>query len=90
MNKQEFILAVAEATEQEVEVAQKSVEAMLNIIMQRLKAREDVRLIGFGTFAAVERKASMGRNPSTNEVIAIPAAWLPKFKAGKTLKDTIA
>ena len=48
---------------------------------------DKVTLIGFGTFYKLKRKAGKGRNPRTGEEIKIPAAVLPKFKAGQGLKD---
>ncbi|NLA70111.1 MAG: DNA-binding protein, partial [Clostridiales bacterium] len=51
---------------------------------------ESVRLIGFGTFEARDRKSRIGRNPKTPEVIIeIPASKAPVFKAGKQLKDAV-
>ena len=49
----------------------------------------EVRLVGFGTFSVTDRRASEGRNPRTGEKIQIPACKVPKFKAGKALKDAV-
>ena len=54
-----------------------------------LRKGEDVTLVGFGTFYAGTRAARTGRNPKTGEAVAIKAARLPKFRAGKALKDAI-
>jgi len=54
-----------------------------------LKAGDEVRLVGFGTFLVSSREASEGRNPRTGAKIAIPASKQPKFKAGKGLKDAV-
>jgi DNA-binding protein HU-beta len=48
-----------------------------------------VTLVGFGTFYAAKRAARTGRNPRTGGAIDIKAARLPKFRAGKALKDAI-
>ncbi|MEL6112692.1 MAG: HU family DNA-binding protein, partial [Pseudomonadota bacterium] len=48
-----------------------------------------MRLVGFGTFAAVKRAARDGRNPRTGETIKIKASIQPKFTAGKGLKDAL-
>jgi DNA-binding protein HU-beta len=48
-----------------------------------------VNLVGFGTFAVGRRAARNGRNPQTGEPIKIKAAKVPKFKAGKALKDAV-
>ena len=54
-----------------------------------LRKDEQVTVVGFGTFYAGKRAARTGRNPRTNEPISIKAARLPKFRAGKALKDAI-
>ena len=54
-----------------------------------LRKDEQVTVVGFGTFYAGKREARTGRNPRTNEPIDIKAARLPKFRAGKGLKDAI-
>ena len=54
-----------------------------------LRKDEQVTVVGFGTFYAGKREARTGRNPRTNEPISIKAARLPKFRAGKALKDAI-
>ena len=64
-------------------------DAFVVSIKKALKKGAEVRLIGFGTFRTVERKATNGRNPRTGAVIKIPASKQPKFKAGKGLKDAV-
>ena len=54
-----------------------------------LRKDEQVTLVGFGTFYAGKRAARTGRNPRTGEALQIAAARLPKFRAGKALKDAI-
>jgi len=63
--------------------------AILNEIKKALKQGKDVVLTGFGTFTVSKRKARTGRNPQTGETLRIPAKKVPKFKAGKGLKDAI-
>ena len=58
-------------------------------ITGELKKGSEVRLVGFGTFAVTNRAASEGRNPRTGEKIQIAASKLPKFRAGKQLKDAV-
>lgn len=88
MNKNEFVTAVADIAEMTKTDANKAVDAFCEAVMQALAKGEDVRLVGFGNFEVVHRKASEGRNPRTGEVIQIPASNQPKFKAGKQLKDS--
>lgn len=87
MNKQELIASVADATGTNRNDAGKVVEAVFDAITAALKAGDEVRLVGFGTFAVTKRKASTGRNPRTGEPMTISASAQPKFKAGKGLKD---
>ena len=54
-----------------------------------LRKDEQVTLVGFGTFYAGKRAARIGRNPKTGAEVSISAARLPKFRAGKALKDAI-
>ncbi|HBA43661.1 MAG TPA: DNA-binding protein HU [Alphaproteobacteria bacterium] len=89
MNKNDLIASVAEAAELSKADATKAVDAVFDTITGTLKGGGDVRLVGFGTFSVVKRKASEGRNPRTGEAIKIPASNQPKFKAGKGLKDAV-
>ena len=63
--------------------------AILGEITKSLKAGKDVVLTGFGTFTVAKRKARTGRNPQTGETLKIPAKKVPRFKAGKGLKDAV-
>jgi len=89
VNKNDLVAAVAESSGLSRADAEKAVEAMLTSITDSLKSGQEVRLVGFGTFAVSKRAASEGRNPRTGEKIAIPASNQPKFKAGKALKDAL-
>ncbi len=72
MNKMDLIAAVADGTELSRIKAGEVVDAVFNSIIDALKKKEEVRLVGFGTFAAAIRKASTGRNPRTGEEMEIP------------------
>jgi DNA-binding protein HU-beta len=85
----DLIAAVAERAELPRGKAAEVVDAVLDAIQAGLKANNEVRLVGFGTFAAVTRKASTGRNPRTGEEIAIPESTSVRFKPGKALKDAV-
>ena len=89
MNKNDLIGAVAEASGLTRNDATKAVEGVFESITSALKAGEEVRLVGFGTFSVAKRKASTGRNPRTGEPMPIAASSQPKFKAGKGLKDAV-
>jgi DNA-binding protein HU-beta len=87
VNKQDLVSHVAEIASISKGDATKAVDAVFDGITAALKKGDEVRLVGFGTFAIAERAASEGRNPRTGEKIAIAASKQPKFKAGKALKD---
>lgn len=89
MNKNELVAAVADESGISKADAGGAVDAVFNAIEGALKSGDDVRIVGFGTFAVTERAASTGRNPRTGETIQIKASKQPKFKAGKGLKDAV-
>ncbi len=89
MNKNDLISAVAESSGLTRSDATKAVEGVFDAITGALKKGGEVRLVGFGTFSVARRKASTGRNPRTGETMQIKASTLPKFKAGKGLKDAV-
>ena len=65
--------------------AKAALDATLESISQALANSDKVQLIGFGTFAVVEKPERKGRNPRTKEEIVIPARKVVKFKAGAGL-----
>ncbi|HMM63924.1 MAG: DNA-binding protein HupB [Mesorhizobium sp.] len=89
MNKNELVSAVAEQAGLEKGKAQSAVDAVFAVITGELKNGGDVRLVGFGNFSVSKREASTGRNPQTGAEVKIPARNVPKFTAGKGLKDAV-
>ena len=89
MNKNDLIADVSEDTGLSKADAARAVDAVFDGITKALKRSQEVRLVGFGTFTVAKRAKSKGRNPRTGEEITIPASKLPKFKAGKGLKDAV-
>jgi len=89
MNKNELAGVVAERADLSKAQAGDAVDAVLDAITATLKAGDEIRLVGFGTFSVSRRKATKGRNPATGAEIDIPASNQAKFKPGKGLKDTI-
>jgi len=85
----DLIAAVADATDLPRTKAGEVVDAVFNTITDAMKKNDEVRLVGFGTFATAVRKATTGRNPRTGEEIQIPEATTVRFKVGKTLKDAV-
>lgn len=89
MNKTELVAAVAEKAGLSKKDAEKAVAAVIDSVVDTLKAGDKVALVGFGTFAVKERAARTGLNPQTKAKIEIPASKAPSFKAGKALKDAV-
>ena len=90
MNKTELISAVAAKAGLSKKDADKAVSAVLDTIVETMKAGEKVSLVGFGTFDVKARTARTGHNPRTNAIIEIAASKVPQFKAGKAMKDAVA
>ncbi|MDD9857233.1 MAG: HU family DNA-binding protein [Gammaproteobacteria bacterium] len=89
MNKAELIDAVASRAGLTKIDAAEAVDATFEAITNALAQRDTVSLIGFGTFSTSDRAARTGRNPRTGETINIAATCVPKFKAGKGLRDAV-
>lgn len=89
MNKTELIAALAEKAETTKTQASAVLDAFIETITDQLQAGDKVTLIGFGTFETAKRAARAGKNPRTGEPLKIAAATVPKFKAGKALKDAM-
>ena len=66
------------------------VDAVFDSITKTMGQGEDVAIAGFGTFRVRKRAAKMGINPRTGEKVSIPAKTVPKFSAGKALKEAVA
>ena len=89
MNKDDLISKVSSDVSLSKVDAAKIVDSIFNSIANALKRGDNVRLVGFGTFLVANRAATTGRNPRTGESIQIPAKKVPKFRAGKLLKETV-
>ena len=88
MNKGDLISEVAKVVGTKKE-AQAAVDCVFASITDALKRKDKVTIIGFGTFKAEERKARKGINPQTGKAIDIAAKTVPKFVAGKALKEAV-
>jgi DNA-binding protein HU-beta len=89
ISKQDIVSAVAEQTDLTRAQTAKVVDAVFGAIQHALQQKQEVRLLGFGTFALATRKATKGRNPRSGEEIDIPASTSVRFKPGKGLKDAV-
>lgn len=88
MNKQEFIDKIAGTTKLSKVDVTKVINTALEVISNTIK-KEPVVLTGFGVFTVSKRAARTGRNPKTGTTIKIPAMKVPRFKAGKALKQKV-
>lgn len=89
MNKTELINALSEETTFNKKDVGRVIEAWVRIVERTLKKGEKVSVAGFGTFSISRRPARKGINPATKERINIPAITVPKFKAGKNLREKV-
>ncbi|MDA8224312.1 MAG: HU family DNA-binding protein [Betaproteobacteria bacterium] len=89
MNKSELIDVIAESADVSKATAGRMIEAALDAVTAALKKGDVVTLVGFGSFYVGDRAARSGRNPQTGKAIQIKAAKVPKFRAGKSLKDAV-
>jgi DNA-binding protein HU-beta len=89
MNKAELVEAVAKATKLSKSQIEFALDNTIEVIKKTVKKGDDVKLVGFGTFAKAKRKSRKGRNPQTGKAITIPACNYPRFKAGREFKHMV-
>lgn len=85
--------ALVDAISAQTELSKKDIEAVIDMmtdkITEEIRGGNKVTLTGFGTFRVSNRAAREGINPQTKERIQIPAMRVPKFTAGKSLKEAV-
>ena len=89
MNKADLIDKKASDADVTKTAAATALDSLLGSIASTLSGGGKVTLVGFGTISVSHRGARMGRNPQTGASIHIAAKDVPKFTAGKALKDTV-
>ena len=89
MNKAQLIEAIAKESDLHLKQAETCLNAFMTSITNALTSGDKVQLVGFGAFEVANRAARDGRNPKPGELIKTPAAKVPKFSAGKVLKDAL-
>ncbi len=89
MNKAKLIDVMSNDTKLAKTVCKSLLESFVKAVEKSLKKNQSVVLTGFGTFSVMKRKARTGINPATGKKMQIPAKKVPKFKAGKQLKDLV-
>jgi DNA-binding protein HU-beta len=89
MNKQEVVAKIAKDTGITKTAAAGAVDSIIDGITRSLKKGNSVSFVGFGTFKVSNRKARTGRNPQTGAALKIPKRRVPRFTAGKALKQAV-
>lgn len=89
VNKDMLVQAIVAQTDLTKKDTEAVIEAMVDTITKELSNGSKVTLTGFGTFKVSQRAAREGINPQTKAKITIPAMTVPKFTAGKSLKEAV-
>ena len=89
MNKQDVVSKIAKETGITKTAAAAAVDSLIDGITRSLKKGASVSFVGFGTFKVSNRKARTARNPQTGDAIKIPKRRVPRFSAGKGLKQAV-
>ena len=89
MNKAELIEEVATKSGTTKALVENILNASVDVIRNSVQNGKDVKLVGFGTFTKIKRKARMGHNPKTGTSIQIPSVWTPKFRPGTDFKELL-
>lgn len=89
MNKAQLVERISTETKMTKSQTEQLLDTTLDVIKKTVSKGDEVKLVGFGTFSRGKRKARVGRNPKTGDTIQIPAAKVPRFRAGKEFKDVL-
>jgi DNA-binding protein HU-beta len=90
VTKQEFVDQVASKSGLNRRDAAKAVDAFLSSVTDALKGGDSVSFTGFGKFSTSRRAAREGVNPrNPSQKVHIPAATVPRFQAGSSLKQAL-
>jgi DNA-binding protein HU-beta len=91
MNKAQFVELVQESGNYKTKVeAEAAIKAFTDAITEALVKKESVSLVGFGSFVATLQTGKTGKVPGTDKTYTTQDKMVPKFKAGKGLKDRVA
>jgi DNA-binding protein HU-beta len=89
MTKAELVTAIADQAGLNKAQAKDALEAFIDSVTASLKAGQEVRLVGFGSFVPVSRAAGTARNPRTGESVNRPASKTARFRVGEGLKNSL-
>lgn len=90
MNKAMLVESMAKVTKLPKSICKECLEAFVDTVGHALKQQKSVVLTGFGTFGITKRKSRVGVNPATGGKMQIPAKRVPKFRAGKALRELVS
>jgi len=90
MNKGELVAYVANKTGMTKKDVTSVLDAIVDAVVKSVKGGEAVTLTNFGTFVAVQRKASTKRNPKTGAPVKVAAKRVTRFRAGKNFREVVA
>ena len=89
MTKAELVNAIADSAKLTKTQARDALEGFVAAVTNSLKSGAEVRLVGFGSFVPVARKAGTARNPRTGETVKRPASKTARFRVGEGLKSAL-
>ena len=89
INKDALVELISTKTDLSKKDVEMVIDTMVDSITEQLRQGNKVTLTGFGAFRVSKRAAREGINPQTKAKIQIPAMTLPKFTAGKALKEAV-
>lgn len=89
LTKKDLVDHVAEQCDMTKADAERALTSVFDMVTSSMVKGDDVAIAGFGVFTTSQRAAREARNPRTGEVVNVPAMKVPKFKAGKALKDAV-
>jgi DNA-binding protein HU-beta len=89
MNKAQLVEKLSQKTNLPKNQAEEILDATIEIIQKTVSKGDEVKLVGFGTFSGLSKKARTGRNPKTGAPVSIPGSKVPRFKPGKDFKDLL-
>jgi len=90
VTKKEFVDKVASKSGLARRDAEKAVEGFIEVVTETLRGGGDISFTGFGKFSTQHRKERQGVNPrNPGQKVTIPAATVPKFSAGSSLKNAV-
>jgi len=91
MNKAQFVELVQKHGDYKTKAeAEAAIKAFTDAVTEALVGKEDVTLVGFGSFSSALQKGKSGTVPGTDKNYTTKDKMVPKFKAGKGLKDRVA